>query len=263
MAVGTEFDFMKSRKCIVLTALVVIAVSVVVSGLLRRPNDPLFHGKPESVWIEHLVYRDEEQVKQWRGFGPDGVLVLIRALEGAIRPSDRAYRQAYRGMGRILPDGLRRSLPTPKRDLTRSTRMTVVDLLSRLSKDAIIAMPIMVRSLSDEDHAVRQIALTYFTEGEDEHVLLNRLEAGAKAELLPVFIRAMQDDNLGIRNNASIALGYYPEQSQIVVPVLEKALQDPVPLVRKVAADALRRIDPAAAANAGVERIIGGSTRAH
>lgn len=243
---------MKNRKRIVLTALVVIVVSVAGAGLLLWPHDPLFHGKPESVWIEQLVYRDEEQVKQWREFGPEGVLVLIRAMEGAIRPSDRAYRQAYRGMGRILPDGLRRSLPTPKGDLTRSTRMTVVDLLSRLSKDAIIAMPIMVRSLRDEDHGVRQIALTYFTEGEDEHSLLNQLEAGTKAELLPDFIRAMQDDNFGIRNNAIIALRYYPEQAEVVVPVLVKALQDPAPLVRKVAADALRRIDPAAATKAGV-----------
>ena len=36
-------------------------------------------------------------------------------------------------------------------------------------------------------------------------------------------------------------------QAQVVVPVLVKALQDPVPKVSQLAADALKRIDPAAA----------------
>jgi HEAT repeat protein len=135
-------------------------------------------------------------------------------------------------------------------DLNRSARMKVVDLLSRLSKDAKLATPAMARALKDKDPAVRQLAITFFTQGEDENCLLNQMEAGAKRDLLPEFIRAMQDDNGGVQNNAVIALRYYPEQAQVVVPVLVKALQDPVPTVRKLADDALRRIDAAAPAKA-------------
>lgn len=244
---------MKNRKRIVLGALVLVVVSVTVTGLLIWPRDPLFRGKPESVWIEHLVYRDEEQVKQWHEFGLEGVYVLIRALEGAKRPRDRAYRGAYRGLGRILPNGMMQVLPTPKMDLGLGTRMKVVDLLSRLSKDAKLATPVMIRTLRDEDHSVRQIAITFFTEGEDENALLNQMEAGEKARLLPEFLRLMQDENAGVRNNAIIALRYYPEQAQVVVPVLVKALNDPSPPVGNLAADALKRIDPAAAAKAGVK----------
>src|SRR5262249_32915255 len=108
----------------------------------------------------------------------------------------------------------------------------------------------MVRALRDEDHSVRQIAITFFTQGEDEHSLLNQMEARAKRDLLPEFIRVMQDDQSGVRNNAIVALRYYPEQAQVVVPVMEKALQDPNPNVGRLAADALKRIDPAAAAQA-------------
>jgi hypothetical protein len=234
-------------------ALIVFVICVAVTWLVVRPHDPMFRGKPESYWIEHLSYRDEEQVKQWREFGSDGVRVLVRALRGANRPADRLYRNAYRKMGRIMPGGLLRLLPAPRMDLTRSTRMKVVDLLSRLSKDATLATPAMAQALKDEDPAVRQIAITFFTQGEDEHSLLNLMDPGTKRALLPEFVRAMQDDNWGVRNNAAIALRYYPEQAQVVVPVLLKALQDPVPKVRQLAADALKRIDPGAAAKAGVK----------
>src|SRR5262245_36538912 len=147
-----------------------------------------------------------------------------------------------------------RALPAPRMDLTRTTRMNVVDLLSRLSKDAKLATPAMARALRDEDHAVRQIAITFFTWGEDENTLLNHMEAGPKRKLLPEFIGAMQDANPGVRNNATIALRYYPEEAKVVAPVLVKALDDPVPRVRQLAADALKRIDPAAAAKAEGEK---------
>lgn len=243
---------MKNRQRIVFAALFVFVISVAVAWLVVRPHDPLFQGKPESYWIEHLSYRDEEQVKQWREFGSDGVRVLVRALDGANRPADRFYRNAYQKMSPIMPGGLMDHLPGPRDDLTRVTRMKVVELLSRLSKDAKEATPAMTRALKDEDQGVRHIAISFFTEGEDEKTLLNQMEAGAKRDLLPAFVRAMQDDNWAVRNNAVIALRYYPEQAEVVVPVLVKALQDPVPKVRQLAADALKRIDPAAAAKAGV-----------
>jgi HEAT repeat protein len=243
---------MNNRKRILITGLVVVIACGSVAWLAIRPRDPVFRGKPESQWIEHLSYRDEEQVKQWREFGSEGVDVLVRALDGASRPTDRLYRAVYRNMGRILPGGAMRLLPAPRMDLTRSTRVNVVDLVSRLSKDAKQATPAMVRALRDEDASVRQMAITYFTWGEDESCLLNQMAPGAKREVLPEFIRAMQDPNAGLRNNAAIALRYYQEEAKVVVPILTKALQDPVPKVRQLAADALKRIDPEAAAKAGM-----------
>jgi hypothetical protein len=64
---------MKNRKRILVTGLVVVIACASAAWLAIRPRDPLFRGKPESYWIEHLSYRDEEQVKQWREFGSDGV----------------------------------------------------------------------------------------------------------------------------------------------------------------------------------------------
>jgi HEAT repeat protein len=148
-----------------------------------------------------------------------------------------------------------RFLPAPRMDLTRGTRMKVVDLLSRLSKDAKLAVPAMGRAVKDEDPSVRQIAITFFTEGEDRNALLNQMETSAKRRLLPEFIGTMQDADPGVRNNATIALRYYPEQAQIVVPVLVKALNDPVPRVRELVAEALNQVAPEVVVTAGVVRV--------
>jgi hypothetical protein len=78
---------MKKRQWIAFAALLVFVISVAAAWLIVCPYDPLFHGKPESHWIEHLSYRDEEQVKQWREFGSAGVRVLVRALHVANRPA--------------------------------------------------------------------------------------------------------------------------------------------------------------------------------
>jgi hypothetical protein len=242
------------KKCyIAALALLALGIFLVVVWFTVRPRDPLFHEKPESEWIAHLTYRDEDQVKQWREFGPNGVIVLVRALEGANRPKDRFYRNFYRGALRILPGRVVSHLPAPRMDLTRGTRMTVVDILSRLSPDAKPAIPAMTRALKDESDSVRQIAINFFTSGEDEHALLNQMEPAAKRDLLPLFIAAMQEDNWGVRNNALVALRYYPEQASVVVPVLLKALNDPVPQVRKLATNTFKRIDPTAAAKADLK----------
>ena len=222
-------------------------------GALAR-REPLFRGKPESEWIKNLKYWDDEQVKEWRTYGEEGVQVLIRGLQNANRPGERAYRK----YSRVMPAYLRGWLPAPKPDSTRVTRMCLVSLLASLGNAASNAVPIMLRTVrDDESDSVRQGALNYFNSTEDDHCLLNRLPAAQKLALLPALIRGIQDPgNWGLRNNAAISLRYYPEQRERVAPVLVKALQDSQPQVRLLAAEALNRVDPAAAKKAGATAIV-------
>jgi len=248
---------MKKQTRIVLiglAALLLLAgLAAVVMWQTIRPRDPIFRGQRESEWIAQLVYRDEAQVEQWRKFGPEGTRVLIRALEGADRPMDRAYRRFYRDMLRLLPGRLAAGLPLPRDDLTRATRMNIVYLLSRLSKDAKEATPVMVKSLKDEHAGVGMLAIIYFIRNEDDHVLLTELPPKTKRDLLPEFIRLAQSKDAGSRNNATVALRYYPEQAQVVVPVLTKLLQDSDANVRRIATNSLKKVDPVAAAKAGIK----------
>src|SRR5690242_14037459 len=84
-------------------------------------QDPLFHGKPESEWItnvlQNLKYGDDKLLKEWRAYGEEGVQVLVRGLQKASRPGERAYRR----LNRKLPDFLKRWLPAPKPDSTQVT----------------------------------------------------------------------------------------------------------------------------------------------
>ncbi len=132
--------------------------------------------------------------------------------------------------------------------------MEVISLLSRLGKDATLAAPAVARALKCEDTGVRQSAISFFIWGPEEKALLKRMEQKETRKLLPDFIRAVEDKatDWGVRNNAALALKYYPEQAQVVAPVLIKTLQDPIPQVRMSAAESLNRIAPDLITKAGV-----------
>ena len=61
----------------------------------------------------------------------------------------------------------------------------------------------------------------------------------------------MNDKDDRPRSQAAIALAYYPQQAEVVVPALVKALQDSYSEARISAAVALNRLDPATAKKAG------------
>ena len=245
---------MKRKRRNLLIAVLVVFLSGRLWLLVPR-SDPLFHGRAVSEWIKSIVYNgSEEQTKQWRDFGPDGVRVLARAVDKADRPIQRTYRKLYRR----LPGFLRRLLPDPGPVVTAGPPTNVINLLSRLGKDAKLAAPAVARALNSEDTGVRQIAISFFTSPENENALLNHMKEKEKRKLLSGFIRAVEDkgENWGLRNNAALALKYYPEQREVVAPVLVKALQDSSPSVRQCAAESLCRVAPDQVGSAGVVPVV-------
>jgi len=149
-------SFMGSKRrwiiAVLLTSACLTGLVLWFGGVLPVSGDPLFRGKPESEWIKNLKYGDDQQVKEWRAYGEEGVQVLIRGLQRANRPGERAYRR----FNRLLPDFLRRWLPAPKRDSTQVTRECLVSLLGSLGSDANSATPVMIRTAStDEFDGVR------------------------------------------------------------------------------------------------------------
>ena len=68
------------------------------------------------------------------------------------------------------------------------------------------------------------------------------------ARVVPALIEALGDENHYVRRDAAIALGKYGHESRDAVPALLAARKDKERSVRKAAEDALKRIDPAAAA---------------
>lgn len=241
------------------TAGLLLLTLVVVWGVFRvcYPPDRMFRGKPEREWIQSLRYNDDAQVEQWRQFGPEGAQVLVRALERSPRPPGAAYRKFYSSLAGVLPSSVMGLLPSPKPQITGGQRMAVAALIARLGKEAeMIAMPVMIRSLSDEDESMRGWAISFFTQGEDEQALLNRLGKKQKSALLPHFLWAAKSNSWSVRNNACIALSYYKDDAATILPTLAVALQGAQPQLQLVAAQAIHAIAPEEEIKLGVVPVL-------
>ena len=104
---------MKGKRRILLFALFVALLGG-LAWLLAPAADPLFHGKPESVWIKRIEYNgDEKQTQQWRELGPathsaaalakfvEQSATIIPALEQAAQRKDYVGGRAKRALEQI------------------------------------------------------------------------------------------------------------------------------------------------------------------
>jgi hypothetical protein len=249
----------------------VVALLAVVGGLvgvfflfdnsLLGTNDPMFYGEPESEWIKNLKNGDNQQLAEWRTFGEEGVQVLIRGFERADRsqPAQRLYRHLFvkcLKWARFIA----RWLPMPKADATFDDRRLVAEMLGGLGIDAKSAIPIMSNTIRHDEHPhVRALAICFFISSQAENFQkswLHKLSPGEKLALLPLFIRALQDDSSEVRFHAAAALTFYPEQKLTVAPVLLRALNDPATYARLRIADSLNQIDPGSAKKANLVAIV-------
>ena len=216
-------------------------------------RDPIFRGKPESEWIKNLKYSDSRQAEEWRSYGEEGVQVLIRGLEQARRTG-----RAYRRFNQRVPGFVRQLLPAPKPDSTVSVRMCIASLLWSLGNDAKSAAPVMIWTANqDESVEVRQLAIGYFNYNGSENCPLNQLSPSQKKKLLPAYVRPFADPaSASARHNASIGIKFFPEQREVVAPVLARALEDSDPHVRVYSAEALNRIAPEVAQETGAMSVL-------
>jgi hypothetical protein len=241
-----------------LAALVAVFLGALAWFFLPE-RDRMFHGKPESEWVTNIVHgtqlSDDEskaQAQQWRDFGPEGLRVLERGLEP---PSGHRYRKFWLRYARTLPRWVLKLLPRPARD--HPTRMSVLSLLCSMETNAWPAWRAVARALDDENSAVQQTAVTFFTWPQDDSAFLNYMPARDKKTVLPLFLRALEaKSSWGLHGNAAIALRYYPEEKRVVVPALARALGHPLPDVRLLVAASLNRIDPTAAGRVGVVKAL-------
>lgn len=229
-----------------------VALAFWFSGARLSSEDRMFRGKLESEWIKELKYNDDEQAKEWKAFGEEGISVLLRGLELAQPPGERAYRGLYRK----VPMRVRGWLPNPKQDETRGTRHCIVDRLIDVGQESPRVVPVMIRTvLKDENESIRQSAIAYFITSNDDQMLGNRLSPEQKLALLPGLLRAVEKEESGA-HNAVILLRFYGEQAEVVAPVLVKALKDKEPSVRAYAAEALNRIAPEMANREGATQVL-------
>jgi HEAT repeat protein len=227
----------KAKMVIVTSAVVLLAAgttTVAVKVIHERPM--VVQGKTESEWIKSIVYfGDDKQRELWHLLGPKGIQMLVRALQPP--PKGLAEEQA---------------------NTHRVNRMKAASVLCQLAdyklgNDVKSAIPEIINLLKTEkDDSVRGIELSIF------EMPIQTMDGKEKAALFPELLRAMQSEDSSVRNNSLVALQYYPNQSDIVIPLMVKALQDPIPGVRVMAIKALNKVDPQNAASSSFVAILAG-----
>jgi HEAT repeat protein len=121
-------------------------------------------------------------------------------------------------------------------------RRTAAEVLGAMGPAAREAVPALATALQDPDDDVRRLAL----------VALGRLGPGASAAVPAILHLAQEGNDHRLRPLALQTLGTFGPAARDAVPTLVAATQDPEPMVRLQAGNALWAIDPAAASRAGV-----------
>jgi RNA polymerase sigma factor (sigma-70 family) len=214
----------KAKVAVAVAAGLILAggASIVVVNKVSEARELI-----ENGWIKNIVYYgDDKQLNVWRLRGQRGVRVLVRALQ------------------------------SPASD--HSTRMCVASVLDQLANDpkgggASSAVSGVLNQLKiEKDDSVRAIEFSFFS------TPFKSMSEKEKAALLPELIRGLQSSDSAVRNNVLVALQYYTDQKEVVVPLIVNTLQDPVSGVRLMAAQALNQIDPQNPARTNLVTVVAG-----
>jgi HEAT repeat protein len=151
------------------------------------------------------------------------------------------------------------------RDENADVRLTAADLLGKLglqpgdeeppSPQGMRAVPALIGALHDKHAGVRKEAARSILRivGIQEYY---RWRNTSRLKLVRELSNALHDEQAIVRRNSCHTLGIMGlnrSEASIAVPALVKALQDQDPTVADAAAEALKQIEPQAAAKAGVQ----------
>lgn len=273
---------MRKRLQIALAVLLIAIAGVIAWRVLHsREREPVYQGKRLSVWLEQYGTNHFPTVRD----GPLG-----KEAETAIRQIGTNAIPTYLRMitTRESPLKLKLMALVPMRWLTRLHVRGVYDYrwrgafgLIALGKDAKSAFPSLFGVLNDKDEWLRFMA--GFT--------LESLAPVTRDDLLPFLKKCLEDPDVMVQSEAIRVLGQIHQEPERVIPILVELLaklqspqhpigmridtiralrqfgaqakpavpklvellSDSTGLVRSAATNALKQIDPEAAAKAGVK----------
>lgn len=218
-------------------------LAAVTAAWLWPAPERVIRGKSEREWIAELKPEyDPDQEALWKSLGDDGIRMLVRKYRALHGSTEYVWQRTYRSLSRILPNGVLKLFPPPAGIVTGGPRATVMSRLGSLEDPRGLGLSVATLALDDLDLGARLGAISYFTHGTIRDVPLTRMDPRTRARLLPKFLAGLQDREWLVRNNAVIALRFFPEASSVVVPALSQAILDPRPEVQLAAAQILHGV---------------------
>jgi HEAT repeat protein len=128
-----------------------------------------------------------------------------------------------------------------EQNISLESRLATCDAIMSIGPPAGAAVPCLLRGVDDSNEFVRLAAIAALWHIHAEPSLV-----------VPVLIKALGDRKSDVREVAIWALAWFGTKAATAVSALEPLLNDPNEDVRNAATNALKSIDPVAAARSGV-----------
>jgi hypothetical protein len=269
---------MTARKRI-LAGLLLPALVAGMAWEIRRAriSDPMYEGKPLSYWVGDFGPPLQEIELAIRHAGTNAVPLLLRLmqardvklkrklmefLEGQelIRAhyvtAETRHNQAVIGF-RTLRAGARSAIPELMRiyeeNLSVESRAAVLESLRAIGPDARAAIPLLLRAATNHFDWIRGCAVQALGTMDDQAEVI-----------VPVLINSLDDPDGGVQLFAVEGLDHFAPVAKAAFPKLLE-FRDRLPtaqtrtdrewifVMREQVEDALKNIDPIAAAKAGIQ----------
>ncbi|HXT41832.1 MAG TPA: HEAT repeat domain-containing protein [Candidatus Angelobacter sp.] len=164
--------------------------------------------------------------------------IKINHTSASVRNIEAVY--GFRQLGADGKDAVPALIEICEQNLSRTSQETIPAALGYIGPAAKQAIPVLLRCATNTNPVVRGNAI----------YALGQIH-GDPELVLPVLIRSLHDSDHGVRGDAAFAVGAFGARQ--AVPTLLELLKDELESTREEAAEALKKIDPAAAANGDVK----------
>jgi HEAT repeat protein len=247
-----------ANKRRILTVTLLIAVLGFASWLILSQHDPepIYKGKPLSYWCEQCVesYSPDIDIEMHeraetaiQAIGTNAVPTLVRML----RAKDSKFEL------RLIRLASKQHVVNIRWKTAEIRRYEAIQGLLALGGLAKSAVPALIQDYNErlpDPYDCVEIARIFALMGPaaTEAVPLGQIHARPDLTV-PALTKSLHDPIDVVRGVAATSLAAFGTDAKSAVPELIKLLADPSPFAREQAASALQKIDPEAAANAGVK----------
>ncbi|MDB6066650.1 MAG: repeat-containing protein [Pedosphaera sp.] len=264
----------RSRVAFILLLLLVLGA---IAWLTLRQNEPVYEGKALSVWLE--VYHTNPQSDDPAGLealkaadeavrhmGTNVIPTLLRELQAedsqlklkwvALFKKQRFIKlnftqdymrqqaacSAFNALGSEGRSALPELMALYENPRFSQSPISIMGAIASIGPEASPAVPDLLRGLGDTN---RTVVLCV-------EVALGRIHA-QPGLVVPALLKCLSDPDFRVRRHAAYSLADFGADAKPAISALVELLQDKNAAVRQAAAEALPKIDPEAAAKAGVK----------
>jgi hypothetical protein len=283
---------MKRRRILIATLLVAV-LGGFAWFVLRPPPEPVYQGKPLRAWLqqyydesslayeEELLYgrrrspqspnerlaRAEEAIQQ---IGVDGLPTLLRMLgQEPWSPYEKFVRYLQRrswlkspsvphddSLAKhgfyVLASKARPAVPALLRMVNKGdvgVQRSAMEALGNIGPEAQEAVPGLIQRIAQTNNQVHWFAINALGKIHSNPELV----VPALTNSLATAVSTSREGSLTVRLDL-IALGKFGQKADSAVPAILRFVKDPDLDIQDAAIEALKSIDPAAAAKAGANR---------